>query len=69
MQANIGEDTAVTAPGTRDNNQPHDERKYYGDRNTPATMQRFYYKTWIMTLKVIYMLLLEKIVAPKESAR
>ena len=34
----------------------------------PATMQRFYYKTWIMTLKVIYMLLLEKVVAPKESA-
>ena len=31
-------------------------------------MQRFYYKTWIMTLKVIYIAILEKVVAPKESA-
>ena len=70
MQANIGGDTAATVP--KPNNQPHDDKR---KRNTirrsnyvPATMQRFDYKTWIMTLKVIYLLLWEKVVAPEESA-
>ena len=40
----------------------------YNSARAITSLQRFYYKTWIMTLKVIYMLLLEKVVAPKESA-